>query len=183
MGWQKRKAYHFENGRISQLEASWCDKIDKTIHASDWIENSALRSLNEKSRIELVLPIMTLSELNGVTSKTRFIKTGKNKGKPAREHWREAWQRHKEQKRIVYLFLNPQISKVLLPCNVKLIRLGPRELDFDNLVASQKYVRDAVAEILTQNFVPGRADGDKRITWQYDQEKCSEYKVKIEISW
>lgn len=131
----------------------------------------------------VVLPIHTVSEMNTVYSKTRLVKSGKRKGLPAREHWREAWERHKEQKRIVHLMLSPHRHLIQLPCNVKLIRLGPRELDFDNLVASQKRVRDAVAEVITQDFVPGRADGDKRITWEYAQEKSKEYKVKIEICW
>lgn len=129
------------------------------------------------------MPIITLSEANTVYSKTRLIKTGKNAGKPAREHWREAWERHKEQKQKIYLLCRAEISKVQLPCNVKLIRLGPREMDFDNLVISQKFVRDAIAELLTGDYVPGRADSDKRITWQYDQEKSKEYGVKIEICW
>jgi len=129
------------------------------------------------------LPIVTVSEANTVYSKTRLIKTGKNKGKPAREHWREAWERHRAQKNAIYYACAMIPSKVQLPCNVKLVRLGPRELDFDNLVVSQKYVRDAIAELITGDYVPGRADGDKRISWQYDQEKSKEYGVRIEISW
>ena len=129
------------------------------------------------------MPITTLSEANTVYSETRLIKTGKNAGKPAREHWREAWIRHKKQKEKVYLLSRAEISKVQLPCNVKLIRLGPRELDWDNMVISLKYVRDACAELITGDYVPGRADGDKRIKWDYDQEKSKEYGVKIEISW
>jgi hypothetical protein len=122
-----------------------------------------------------------LSEANGILSKTRTIKTGPNKGKPAREHWREAWERHKEQKRLIHLGLSPSREKLRMPCTVRLTRLGPRELDFDNLVVSQKYVRDAVAEIITGDMRPGRADSDKRIKWEYAQEFSSEYKVKIEI--
>ena len=136
-----------------------------------------------KSVISLTLPIMTVSEMNTVYSKTRLVKTGKRKGLAAREHWREAWERHKEQKNLVYLACRPKISIICLPCTVKLTRLGPREMDFDNLVISQKYIRDAIAELITGDYVPGRADGDKRISWQYDQEKSKEYGVKILIEW
>lgn len=83
----------------------------------------------------------------------------------------------------MYLALNPLRDKLHLPCSIKLTRLGPRELDWDNNIISLKYVRDAIAEILTQDFVPGRADSDKRIKWEYDQEKSKEYGVKIEIIW
>ncbi len=139
--------------------------------------------INDNSIVLTIDNLVTLSEANGLTSKTRVIKTGKNKGKPAREHWSEAWIRHKEQKEKVYLSLNPLREKVRLPCTVKLTRLGPRELDWDNSIISLKYVRDAVAEIITQDFVPGHADGDKRIKWEYDQIKSKTYAVKIEIGW
>jgi hypothetical protein len=129
------------------------------------------------------LPIVTVSEANTVYSKTRLIKTGKNAGKPAREHWTEAHARHKEQKNAIYYACKPKISIIQLPCTVTLTRLGPRELDFDNLVISQKYVRDAIAELLTGDYVPGRADSDKRITWEYGQERSREYGVRIEIGW
>jgi len=133
----------------------------------------------EKSKIELVLPILTLSEANGLLSRTRFYKNGR--AKP--EHWTEAHARHKKQKNTIYYTCKTKISIVHLPCTVKLVRLGPRELDFDNLVISQKFVRDAVAELLTGDYVPGRADGDKRITWIYEQEKSKEYGIKLEITW
>jgi hypothetical protein len=130
---------------------------------------------------EVTLPILTLSEANGILSRTRVIKTGKNKGKPAREHWREAWERHKEQKRAIHLSLSASKDRFKLPCIVRMTRLGPRELDFDNLVVSQKYVRDAIAEIITGDMRPGRADGNPNIQWEYHQQKNKEYKVKIEI--
>lgn len=126
------------------------------------------------------MPISTVSEANGLLSKTRFYKNGK--AKP--EHWTEKSARHRMQKNSVYLALNPQKDYVQLPCIVKLIRSAPRELDEeDNLRIALKWIKDAVAEVIMQDFVPGRADGDKRIKWEYDQEKCSEYKVKIQITW
>ena len=131
---------------------------------------------------EITLPILTLSEANGILSKTRFIKTGPNKGKPAREHWREAWLRHKAQKEAIHLALSPSRDRFQLPCTVRMTRLGPRELDAeDNLRISLKWIKDAIAEVLTGDMVPGRADSDKRIKWTYSQEKSNQHGVRIII--
>jgi len=83
---------------------------------------------------------------------------------------------------MVFYSLSPHRSCLSLPCVVRLVRMAPRELDADdNLRIALKWIKDAVAEVITQDFVPGRADGDKRIKWEYDQEFSREYKVKIEI--
>ncbi len=135
--------------------------------------------LNENavfSSLTFLLPIETVSEANGLLSKTRFYKNGK----PKPEHWTEKSKRHKEQKRIVYLFLNPYRSKLPLPCTVTMTRMAMHFLDEkDNLRISLKWVADAIAEVLTQDFVPGRADSDERITWRYDQVKSKAKGVKI----
>lgn len=126
----------------------------------------------------MVLDVLTLSEANGLVSRKRFYKNGK----PKPEHWTEKHERHKKQKKIVFYSLSPHRDKFSLPCTVRMTRLAPRELDADdNLRIALKWVKDAIAEVITQDFVPGRADGDKRIKWEYDQEFSSEYKVKIEI--
>jgi hypothetical protein len=130
---------------------------------------------------KLSLPIQTLSEANTIYSKTRLVKTGPRKGLPAREHWREAWLRHKEQKQMIHLFLSPLKSCLRIPCTVRLYRLSQKELDDDNNVVSFKYIRDAIAEVITGDMRPGRADGDKRIKWEYFQEKANEAGIRIEI--
>lgn len=166
------------NGLISQLERIGDVKNEKTGLGSSSLQNLNQSTLIEKSKIFLTLPILTVSEANGLLSKTRFYKNGK--AKP--EHWTEKSARHRMQKNAVYLALNPQKDYVQLPCIVKLIRSAPRELDEeDNLRIALKWIKDAVAEIIMQDFVPGRADGDKRIKWEYAQEKSKEYGVKIEI--
>jgi hypothetical protein len=125
-----------------------------------------------------VLPIYTVSEANGLTSKTRFYKNGK----PKPEHWTEKSQRHKVQKGQIYLALCPVKDSISLPCVVKMIRMAPHYLDADdNLRIALKWIKDAIAEVLTGDHVPGRADNDARITWRYDQEKSKEYKVRIQI--
>lgn len=62
-----------------------------------------------------------------------------------------------------------------LPVNVKLVRIGPRKMDFDNYVSGFKGIRDAVAQWLKCD------DGDEsKVTFSYAQEK-GEPSVRIEI--
>ncbi len=102
------------------------------------------------------------------------------------EHWSKRHRRAKEQKKAVSMHLE-KVSEIYipkLPCKVHLTRVGKRKMDSDNLAASLKYVRDAVAEWLvddSHNLAPGRADGDERIEWLYDQEIGSEYAVRVKI--
>jgi hypothetical protein len=69
---------------------------------------------------------------------------------------------------------------VVFPCRVRLTRIGPRKLDEDSFIYSFKYVRDEVADLLIPGLARGRADGDKRITWEYVQE-TGFYGIRIEI--
>jgi len=100
------------------------------------------------------------------------------------EHWRTKNKRHIVQKTYVNSsFLNDQFS-CPMPCVVKITRIAPRMLDdHDNLRVSVKWIADQIAVNLTKVVTPGRADDDKRITWQYCQEKrgVREYGVKIEF--
>jgi hypothetical protein len=131
-----------------------------------------------KSKISRFLGVKTVSEANGLLSITRFYKNGK--AKP--EHWTESSARHKAQKIAVYLALNPLRDSLSLPCTVRMTRYSPGELDpDDNLRMALKWIKDAISEVLTQDFVPGRADSDRRIIWEYDQVKCNVYDVKVEI--
>jgi hypothetical protein len=52
----------------------------------------------------------------------------------------------------------------------------------DNLPGSLKYVVDACCAIITGDFRPGRADGNKAFSFSYDQVKCSEYGVRVEFT-
>ncbi len=99
------------------------------------------------------------------------------------EYWRTKSNRHIEQKKNTKLFFNPYKHLVLLPVSITICRISPRTLDFDNLVYSLKWVRDALAESLIEGLAPGRADEDDRITWVYTQEKGNpkEYAVRIEL--
>jgi hypothetical protein len=110
------------------------------------------------------VPIMTVSEAN------------------CSEHWSKKAKRHKQQQFFVKLALKKGIEEISLPCHVKITRMGRGSLDFDNLVSSQKWVVDAVCDSLIPGLKPGRADGDKRITVSYNQEKKQFYGVRIEIT-
>jgi hypothetical protein len=62
------------------------------------------------------------------------------------------------------------------PCTVTLIRIGPRNLDGDNLQGAFKGTRDGIADWLGVN------DGDEtKVLWKYAQER-GPYGVRIEIA-
>lgn len=67
------------------------------------------------------------------------------------QHWRVKAKRHANQKLVVKSECQAVLHGGLLPCTVKLTRIG-RKLDDDNLRGAMKYVRDAIAELL----VPGK---------------------------
>lgn len=100
------------------------------------------------------------------------------------EHWAVKARRHRQQKsRIRAAFLEDK-PKIEIPCKCVLTRIAPRELDsHDNLRISLKWVVDAIAAELTGNHVPGRADENTGITWEYKQErgKVREYGLRIEL--
>lgn len=61
-----------------------------------------------------------------------------------------------------------------------MIRSGPRKLDYDNMVYAFKGIRDAVADLMLPGLAEGKADGDERLEWAYNQE-IGLYGIKIEI--
>jgi hypothetical protein len=77
-----------------------------------------------------------------------------------------------------------------------MIRIGGRELDEDdNLRMAFKWVKDEISECLIPSWrkvyvtpqgqvreIKGRADSDKRISWQYAQEKGKKLGIRIEIT-
>lgn len=123
--------------------------------------------------------LRTVSEAN--SSENRWVKA----------------KRHKIQKGKVKVAMRTQRPLANLPehrddnsdithCNIRVIvtRIAPRSLDCqDNLPCSLKYVVDSIAEELTGDYRPGRADGADWIKWEYKQEKGKpkEYAVRIEI--
>jgi len=130
--------------------------------------------------IEILMPIVTVSEANG-GAKISYKRDGKTCYKS--EHWTEKHIRHRRQKGTVALLLRPHRDCLSLPCEVKLTRYAPHKLDrFENLPMSLKWIYDAVCEIITGDYRPGRADADERISVSCDQVVSKDYGVKIRIS-
>src|SRR5262245_66553481 len=75
-----------------------------------------------------------------------------------REHWRKKHNRKKKQQAALQETLI-NTGAVLLPCTVRLIRIGPRKLDSDNLAGSLKHVQDVIERKLVLE------DGDERVNW------------------
>ncbi len=100
-----------------------------------------------------------------------------------RLHWTRIRAIYQSQAILVTSGLNAQLENITLPAKITLARIAPRELDFDNLVTAFKHIRDTVADLLIPGLAKGRADGDKRLQWEYMQIKGipKEYAVKITI--
>ena len=80
------------------------------------------------------------------------------------------------------LILRPNAKHIAMPCHVTLTRYAPRKLDrFDNLPMSMKYILDAVCEVITGDYIPGRADSHEGLTVAYEQVISKDYGVKIRI--
>lgn len=88
-------------------------------------------------------------------------------GLNAREHWAMRSQRVRRERQATRLFwLKASPPRFYLPLVVTLIRVSPGNgADLDNVVGGLKGVRDQIAEQL------GFDDGDRGITWRYDQRK------------
>lgn len=119
-----------------------------------------------------------------------------------REHWKIKKNRHDAQQWLIesymdkYLFFVPGTTnngeagyydshepEEYLPCLITITRIAPRALDWDNLLYSLKWITDGICGRLIPGLAPGRADGDKRISIQYGQEKggVREYALRVTI--
>ncbi len=102
-----------------------------------------------------------------------------------REHWSAKHKRQKaHENALICLFPLSErndLKSAGLPIRVKLIRASMRKLDYGNLVSAFKHLQDCVADILIPGLARGRADGDDRIKWEYNQIKSSEKFVLIEF--
>jgi hypothetical protein len=83
-----------------------------------------------------------------------------------RGHWRTLEKRKTKEKTVTSTVLSYQRLPPL-PIVVTLTRVGPRDLDDDNLPSAFKYVRDTIA------LVYGTHDGPSApITWHYSQRRA-----------
>jgi len=98
------------------------------------------------------------------------------------DHWSKKHKRKIKNNFFIKAALHTTFSEKekKLPCKIVLTRIGKRLLDEDNLVHAFKGIRDSIADFLIPGLKPGQADSDKRIEWEYAQEK-GEYAVKIQI--
>lgn len=110
--------------------------------------------------MRFTIPVRTISEANG------------------REHFRVKAKRAKEQRAMARMFAGQWSPFPKPPLVITITRIGVRGLDDDNLASSQKAVRDGIADAL------GIDDGDKRLSWRYEQRKGKpkEYAVEVEIA-
>ncbi len=96
-----------------------------------------------------------------------------------RENWRAKYQRKCAQQELVRAaFRTVRIwDHVDLPLVITIVRVGPKDLDTDNLAISGKACRDQIAKELQMD------DGDKRLTWVYEQRrpKVGEAKYAVVI--
>ena len=88
-----------------------------------------------------------------------------------RVHWCVRAKQARIEREAVYY----TVRKYDVPCIVKITRVGPRNLDDDNLAGACKSIRDGIADRLGIN------DGSEAIIWRYAQRK-GPYGVEIEFS-
>lgn len=99
--------------------------------------------------IEFTLPIKTVNPTNN------------------RQHWRTVYARGKREKYMANGAMLLHRPLPALPVSVTFTRIGAGSMDEDdNLRASMKHLKDGIA------LAFGIDDKDKRITWQYAQEKA-----------
>lgn len=178
--------YPFKNSPISNAKGARTrqKKVSNT-KVLPKIKNApaALQKLsitNGDNWVELMLPLITVSEANGGPKKT-FVRDGKTHYKG--EHWTDKNTRHKKQKGLVFLTLKRFTKILTLPCLITLTRYAPTKLDrFDNLPMSLKWILDATCAVITGDYRPGRADDNELIDVKYSQVVSQEYGVKIHIA-
>lgn len=96
------------------------------------------------------------------------------------EHWAKKRKREMIQKASVKYFLAPSFKKSHTINSIELIRLGPKNLDYDNLVYAFKHIRDCISDLIHPNLAPGQADKDLHFT--YSQQTSHDYSIIINIT-
>jgi len=94
-------------------------------------------------------------------------------------HWSIPRRLHQMQVKHLIVARANSDKKIDLPITVEITRIHSRQLDYDNYVHACKYIRDKIAEMLIPGKAKGQADADKRITWDYRQEKGKPSSVRI----
>ncbi len=103
------------------------------------------------------------------------------------EHWAVAKKRHDTQKLLIRTHMNYYLfQEIPRPCIVTMTRIAPRMMDEDNLIQAFKWIKDELASIIIdefKEFKPGTCDNNKKIFWEWKQEKghVRQYAIKIQI--
>lgn len=113
-------------------------------------------SLEQRAKTGIFLGVQTVSEMN------------------MRDDHYSRHSRKKLQQGSFYIAVLA-IPRPTEPIRVRMIRLGPRRMDDDNLASSFKHLRDAVAKWV------GVDDGEAFYEWVCEQEKHPFYGVRIVI--
>jgi len=96
-----------------------------------------------------------------------------------RSHWAERKRRFDGQKIELQYYWRQALKgkKPALPCTIRLVRIGPKALDSDNLAGAFKAVRDQIAAEI------GIDDGAAQIRFEYAQEAIGtrRYGVRVEV--
>jgi len=93
----------------------------------------------------------------------------------ARVHWRVRAKTAKAEREQARLMCHALMILPAPPCVVRLTRVGPRQLDDDNVATAFKSIRDGVADWL------GVDDGDTiKVRWEYAQERGA-YAIRVEV--
>lgn len=101
-------------------------------------------------------------------------------------HWAARSNIHRKQKQAVWSamhLLETKYGKIPrdVPVEVKLTRIGKRQMDYDNYVYALKWCRDAIADYLWPDKQLASRDDHDLVSWKYDQLRDKEYALVIEI--
>jgi hypothetical protein len=121
----------------------------------------ALRPAGIEPRLEFSMPMRVISEANERDSYMARYRRKKAQQEETHVEWLRA----------------ARGVEIPLPCVVRLIRIGPRALDSDNLASGFKACRDQIAREI------GVDDGSDQIRFEYAQVAIGRqmYGVKVEV--
>ena len=120
--------------------------------------------------------------IDSITSKTFTVPIRLRSEANIKDHWAKKRKRRLDQQKAVAILWNSHIRALTLPAGITLTRQAPRTLDDDNLVSAFKWIRDAIADLITPGLARGRADNVEGLSFHYSQEKCKTYGVKITVT-
>lgn len=96
-----------------------------------------------------------------------------------RDHWRAKDRRRKAQQLETSVEWKRVIGarRIVLPCVIRLTRIGCQKIDDDNLASGFKAVRDQIAKEI------GIDDGSELLRFEYAQEVIAkrQYAVRVEV--